>query len=103
VTDNSAPDPAERSKLHLPVALLATAFVLMVGFQTSQLIREHDNLVAMRASQEATLQQAVKLRQQFDTIMGKTAQLADEGDVGARSIVDDLRRQGIMIKPSGSN
>jgi len=103
VTDNSVRDPAERSKLYLPVALLACAFVLMVGFQTSQLIREHDNLVAMRASQEATLQQAVKLRQQLDTLVGKTAQLADEGDAGARSIVDDLRRQGITIKPSGAN
>jgi hypothetical protein len=103
VTDNSARDPAERSRVYLPVVLLATAFFLMVGFQTSQLIREHDNLVTMRASQEATLQQAVKLRQQLDTLVGKTAQLADEGDPGARSIVDDLRRQGITIKPPATN
>ena len=103
MTDNSAADPTIRSKLHLPVALLATGFFLMVGFQSFELIREHDNLVAMRASQEPTLQQAAKLRQQLDTLVGKTAQLANEGDAGARSIVDDLRRQGITIQPSAAN
>jgi hypothetical protein len=81
------------------LAILATAFFLLVGFQTTQLIRERDNLLAVRVSQEPTLQQAAKLRQQIDTLVGKTAQLAAEGDPGARSVVDDLRRQGITLKP----
>lgn len=99
MTDSNSSDPAGRSRLHLAVAILATAFFLMVGFQTVQLLRERDNLLAMRVSQEPTLQQAAKLRQQIDTLVGKTAQLANDGDAGARTVVDDLRRQGITLKP----
>jgi hypothetical protein len=99
MTDSSAGDPAGRSSLVLPLAILATAFFLLVGFQTTQLIRERDNLLAARVSQEPTLQQAAKLRQQIDTLVGKTAQLANDGDAGARTVVDELRRQGITLKP----
>jgi Tfp pilus assembly protein PilO len=102
MTSISSGDTAERAGLHLAVVILATAFVLAIGFQTYELIRERDNLVAARAAQEQQLQQAAKLRQQLDTLVGRTGQLANAGDVGARNVVDDLRRQGITFAPSAT-
>lgn len=89
--------------LQIPLAILAAALFLMVGFQTWQLIRERDNLSELRGTQQPTMDQSLKLRQQLESLAGKTAQLAADGDQGARAIVDDLRRQGITVKPPGAN
>jgi hypothetical protein len=48
-------------------------------------------------SQEPTVQQAIKLRQQLQTLAGKTAELAAAGDAGAKSVVDQLKRQGVTL------
>jgi hypothetical protein len=87
----------------IPLTILAVALFLMVGFQTIQLIRERDNLAEARGTQQPAVQQALKMRQQLEALAGKTAQLAAEGDAGARAIVEDLRRQGITVKPPGAN
>jgi hypothetical protein len=45
------------------------------------------------------VQEAVKLRQQLETLAGRTAQLAAEGDEGAKTVVDQMKRQGVNLSP----
>ena len=43
------------------------------------------------------MQEAVKLRQKLEGLAGKTAQLAADGDEGAKAVVDQMKRQGIAL------
>jgi hypothetical protein len=86
------------SQLAVPLALLVLGFVLMVGFQTVQLIRERGNLFEIQLAQESTVQEGAKLRQQLDSLAGKTASLADAGNPRAKAVIEEMRRQGITIK-----
>lgn len=88
-------------RIELPVALIVGAFFLITAFQTAQLVREHNNLAAIHAAQEASLQQATKLRTQFQTLASETAKLADAGDAGAKAVVGRLSAQGVTLHPSG--
>jgi hypothetical protein len=45
------------------------------------------------------VQEAIKLRQQLETLAGRTAQLAGEGDEGAKTVVDQMKRQGVNLSP----
>ena len=85
----------------MPVALLVVAVFLMVAFQTFVLVRERANLGTIRAAQETNIQEATKLRLQLRDLAAATAKLADAGDAGAKSVIDDMRRLGVNIKPPG--
>ena len=82
----------------MQLALVILALVLLAGFQTVQLIRERSSLDELSAAQEPTVQEGLKLRRQLDTLAGKTAQLAAEGNASAAAIIADLRRQGITVR-----
>ena len=46
------------------------------------------------------MQEAIKLRQQLESLAGKTAQLAAEGDdEGAKAVVDQMKKQGVNLNP----
>ncbi|HLI14161.1 MAG TPA: hypothetical protein VKY65_21415 [Alphaproteobacteria bacterium] len=100
--------PAERHErasahpagaLSLAVVLLVVSFFLMSVFQTIELIHDHGALSDLRAAQEPTVQEALKVRHQLESLAGGTAQLAADGDAAARSIVETMRRQGITLTP----
>jgi hypothetical protein len=95
-------DPAmsDARRLQLPLALVVLGFFLMVAFQTVQLVREHGHIGDVRAAQEPTIQEGLKLRQQLDSLATKTAQLADAGNANAKAIIEALRRDGITVKPN---
>lgn len=86
-------------RLFIPVLILALAFFAMMAVQSFQLVRQHETLVARRATQESAVQELLKTRQQLNALAEKTARLADAGDANARAIVDQLRRDGITINP----
>jgi hypothetical protein len=90
--------PGVAGRLSIPLGLLILGFVLMVGFQTVQLIRERGNLFEIQLAQEPTIQEGAKLRQQLDSLAKKTAALADAGNAGAKTVIEEMRRQGITIK-----
>jgi len=92
-------DSQEERSFALPMTITATALFLLVLFQTIQLIRERDTLGELRTAQEPTVQESVKLRTQLETLAGKTAQLANDGNASAKSIVEQMRRQGINMTP----
>jgi len=62
--------------------------------------RGFDDALSVRANQETTYQQAVKLRAQLDSIAAKTQILADQGNAGAKTIVEELQKRGVTINPN---
>jgi len=99
MSDNDPAPARGRDHTRLQLALLTLALFVMVVFQTVQLVRERSTLAEVWANQEPTIQEGVRLRRQLDALATETARLAADGDVGASAIIDDLRRQGITIKP----
>ncbi len=85
-------------RLEIPLALIVLAFFIMAAFQTMQLYREYVRLGETRTAQEATMQEATKLRQQLESLASKTAHLAEAGNANAKVIIDELKRQGITVK-----
>ena len=45
------------------------------------------------------MQESIKLRQQLETLAGKTAQLAADGDEVAKTVLDQMKRQGVTLTP----
>ena len=86
---------AVRQQLPLILAIVSL-FVLLV-FQTFEAVRDHGSLTQLRSGQESTLQEAIKVRQQLESLAGKTAQLALDGDAGAKNVVADMKRQGVTL------
>jgi hypothetical protein len=86
----------------LAIILLTVAVLAWFGFQTAQLVRERSHLHAVRASQEAPIQQAQRVRGQLDAIATETLALAKRGNTGAAMIVEQLARRGITINPGAA-
>jgi hypothetical protein len=83
----------------LPVSLIAVSFFGLMTFETGYAIHDRGALSDQRRSQESSVQEAIKLRQQLETLAGKTAQLAADGDESAKTVVDQMKRQGIALTP----
>jgi hypothetical protein len=92
--------PPPRARLALPVFLVALALVVLLSFQTVLLTRERSALAQLRTGQEPTIAESVRVRQQLESLANGVAKLAQEGNASAKSIVEDLRRQGITINPA---
>jgi hypothetical protein len=81
----------------LPVVIVAVSFFVLMAFETGYTIHDRDALTEQQQIQEPALQEAIKLRQKLEDLAGKTAQLAADGDEGAKAVVDEMKRQGITI------
>jgi len=87
------------SGLELSVIFIAVSLFVLMAFETFQAIHDRGALADQRRAQEPTVQEAIKLRQQLETLAGRTAQLAVEGDEGAKTVVDQMKRQGVNLSP----
>ena len=85
--------------LGLPLILVVVALFALMAFETGQAIHDRGALADLRRSQEPTVQEAIKVRQQLETLAGRTAQLAAEGDEGAKTVADQMKRQGVTLSP----
>jgi hypothetical protein len=85
------------SELPLPLILVVVALFVLMAFETGQAIHDRSALADLRRAQDPSVQQAVKLRQQLQTLAGQTAELAAAGDAAAKSIVDQMKRQGVTL------
>ena len=83
----------------LPVVIVAASFFVLIAFETGYAIHDRHALAEQQRLQEPTVQEAIKLRQKIEELAGKTAQLAADGDEGAKAIVDQMKRQGITMSP----
>src|ERR1700730_14059143 len=83
----------------LPVLIVAVSFFVLMAFETGYAIHDRDGLAEQQRLQEPAVQEAIKLRQKIEGLAGKTAQLAADGDEGAKAVVDQMKRQGIKKSP----
>jgi hypothetical protein len=90
--------PVERGT-NLPLTILLSALVLWFGFQTLQLATERANLGEARGHQEAAMQEAQKLRAQFESLISKTSELANKGHAGAKLVMEELQKRGMGTQP----
>jgi hypothetical protein len=90
--------PVERGT-NLPLTILLSALVLWFGFQTLQLATERANLGEARGHQEAAMQEAKKLRTQFESLISKTSELANKGHAGAKLVMEELQKRGMGAQP----
>jgi len=90
----ATPEPRPQTS-HLPFIITLVALLLYFGFQTVQLIIERGNLGMMKNSQDAALQEAQKVQEQFRNLVTKTNQLAEQGHAGAKMVMEELQRQGL--------
>ena len=95
--------PDDAVRLDIPLALVVLAFFLITAYQTEQLVREHNALQTLQKAQEAGLIQASTMRAKFQMLAAETDKLAQAGDPGAKSVLDQLNAQGITIRPGAAN
>lgn len=84
------------------VACLLLAMLIWFGFQAWNLQREYRQLQAVRAGQEAPLEQARQRRAQFQSIARRLFVLSRQGHAGATRFVEELARRGVTINPEPS-
>jgi hypothetical protein len=87
----------QRAIGRLPLILTILALFLLTALQTAQSFRDRATLQTVRAGQDATIQNAIRLRHEMDALAGKTAKLAAEGDEGAKSVVAFMKQQGVVL------
>jgi hypothetical protein len=90
----------DATRLELPVGLIVAAFFLITAFQTERLVQEHSSLAALRTQQEATLEQADRIRARFQMVAGGVTKLAQSGNANAKAVLDQLQAQGITVRPT---
>jgi hypothetical protein len=83
----------------LPIVLVVLSFFVLMAFETGYAIHDREGLADQLRLQEPAVQEAMKLRHTLEVLAGKTAQLAADGDEGARTIVDQMKREGIALSP----
>jgi hypothetical protein len=83
--------------LSLPLILVVVALFVLMAVETGQAIHDHGALAALIQAQQPTIDQAVKVRQQLQSLAGKTAELAAAGDPGAKSVVEQMKARGVTL------
>ena len=81
------------------LALVALVLLLVAVLETAQLATQYETLSGVRVTQEPTLSEAGRVRRQLDALAGETARLAASGNADAQAVVDEMRRQGITLRP----
>lgn len=97
-SDAAAPRPAERAAWRLPLILTTVSLLVWFGFQTVELVVERGNLIMLRGNLEAPMQESQKVRAQLETLITKTAELANQGNASAKIAIEELEKRGIPIK-----
>jgi cell division protein FtsB len=88
-----------RIRVERVVALLAIALLLMTVLAATQLVAQYSTLADLRAAQQPSVAEVAKVRAQLDTLVTETTRLAASGNTNARAVVDEMRRQGITLRP----
>ncbi len=90
-------DEQKPPSFFVPVLLIALALVVWFGFQASHLYQERGQLANLRDTQEATYQNAQKMRAQLDSLAAGTQKLASAGNKNAQVVVNALQQRGVTI------
>lgn len=87
----------QQDTFFIPVLLIALSLVVWFTFQASQLNQERAQLGQLRSNQDATYQNAQKMRAQLDALASGTQKLASAGNKNAQAVVNALQQRGITI------
>ena len=95
------PDDASGAKARpsIPVVLVVLSLFVLMAYETIETVHDRGSLAELRRSQEPAVQEALKLRRQLEALAGETAELARDGDEGAKKVVEQMKRQGIALSP----
>ncbi len=83
--------------LSLPLILVVVSLFVLIAFETGQAFHDRAALDDLMRAQQPSIEQAVKLRQQLQNLAGRTAELAAAGDFGAKSVIDQMKAQGVTL------
>ena len=86
--DVPAAEPTERSGSALPLILTIVSVFIWFAFQTVQLVLERNNLTALTANLETPMQESQKMQTQLQSLVTKTAELANQGNAGAQTVAN---------------
>ena len=92
--------PVQKTDSNIAIVITLAALLLWFGFQSVQLWRERSNLSAVKANQESALQESEKIRLQFQMLVSKTDELANQGHAGAKMVIGELQKRGIGVPPA---
>lgn len=94
----AAVEPRELRGSSLPLILTIASVLIWFAFQTLQLIIDRNNLTAVKANFESAMQESQKMQSQLQSLVSKTAELAQQGNPAAKAAVEELEKRGIPIK-----
>jgi hypothetical protein len=83
----------------LPLVLVVLSLFVLMVYETGQTIHDRGSLAELRRTQEPMVQAAAKVRSQLEALASETAELARDGDEGAKKVVEQMRRQGVTLAP----
>lgn len=86
----------------LPLLLATASFLLLMGFQTTQLLRDREAIKTASAQIEQPTEKATKLRNSLDALAADTQRLADAGNASAQRLIVELRNRGVTINPAAN-
>jgi hypothetical protein len=81
---------------------LTAILLLQTVYQTLRLRDDGATLEARHEAQETVLGDVEKVRAQLESLAGQTAILAEGGNANARQLQEQLRAQGVTIRPPNS-
>lgn len=96
-------DLVARRASSLPLVLTIIAVLVWFAFQTMQLVVERGNLGTLNNNLDGAVQESQKLQSQLHTLITKTAELASQGNAGAKAAVEELEKKGIPIKAAAQS
>ena len=109
LTDENEDQPAPEAALvagraaSLPLVLTIIALLVWFAFQTMQLVVERGNLGTLNTNLDGAVQESQKLQSQLHALITKTAELASQGNAGAKAAVEELEKKGIPIKAAAQS
>ena len=84
----------------IALVLVVLSMLLLVMFQTVELVHNRINLADTREAQERPLQEATKVKRQFEALSTGVVDLAAAGNPGVKTVIEELRREGITLPPA---
>lgn len=97
-----SPSQSAGTSPFLPLLVFFLAWLGWAGFQAYQLRAESKTLATLKANQEGPLQQAQQVRQRLDALATETQKLAEAGNANAKTVIEELRKRGITVKPQAA-
>jgi len=84
----------------IALVLIVISTLLMGVFRSVELVEERRSLSETRNQQDRAVEEAAKLRRQFDALAAGVVRPAAEGNGNAKTIVDEMRRRGVTLPPA---